>query len=160
MVDVSDSAGGWSAYPHALPPGVERPRVEEGPKGTSPLRVVALGAVCDLRLPFDDGRRQSFSVSEFALLDDGRRVILHNERGFTLGAPSGGVGDHETARSITRDVLNVLLPDDDDSGEEHPWWWLAELARARGLDVSAEDLRVLPYEVVLTDGVIRWLDAS
>jgi hypothetical protein len=123
-------------------------------------RTIGLGALCDLRPPFDDGRRQSFSVSEFALLDDGRRVILHDDRGFTLGSPSGGVGDFESAQSITRDVLNVVLPDDDDSGEEHPWSWLAELARARGLYVTAEDLRVLPYEVVLTDGVIRWLDAS
>jgi hypothetical protein len=127
---------------------------------TSPRRVVALGAVCDIRPPFDDPRRQSFSVGEFALLDDGRRVTLHDERGFTLGAPSGGVGDYETAQSITRDVLNVVLPDDDDSGDEHPWSWLARLARARGLDVTADDLRVLPYEVVLTDAVIRWLDAS
>lgn len=159
-MSVSTSAGGWSPYPHALPPDVERAPVERAPGDTSPLRVVALGATCDLRPPFNDTRRQSFSVSEFAVLGDGRRVILHNDRGFTLGAPSGGVGDHETAGSITRDALNVLLPDDDDSGEEHPWWWLAELARSRGLDVTAEDLRALPYEVVLTDGVIRWLDAS
>jgi hypothetical protein len=62
-------------------------------------------------------------------------------------------------QSLTRDVLNTVLPDDDD-GEDHPWSWLAALARGRGLDVTAEDLRVLPYEVVLTDAVIRWLAPS
>lgn len=156
---MSETGGGWSPYPQAMPPDGERPPVGVGADGAPPPRVVALGATCDLRPPFDDERRQSFSVSEFALLGDGRRVILHDERGFTIGAPSGGVGKHETAESITRDVLNVVLPDEDESGEEHPWSWLARLARARGLDVTAEDLRVLPYEVVLTDGVIRWLDA-
>ena len=87
-------------------------------------------------------------------------MTLHDERGFTVGAPpgQGGVRAHETVESVERDVLTVVLPDDD-SGEEHPWSWLAELARAGGLDVTADDLRVLPYEVVLTESVKRWLDA-
>jgi hypothetical protein len=34
---------------------------------------------------------------------------------------------------------------------------LADLARARGLNVSANDLRSLPYEVIFTDEVRRWL---
>ncbi len=56
-------------------------------------------------------------------------------------------------------VLAVVLPDPDD-GEEHPWAWLAHLARFRGLNVTAEELRGLPYEVVLTDRLTRWLDTS
>jgi len=55
--------------------------------------------------------------------------------------------------------LNVVLPDDDEEAavEAHPWSWLAELARARGLKATAEDLRALTYEVILTDNVTRWL---
>jgi hypothetical protein len=53
-----------------------------------------------------------------------------------------------------------VLPDDDDCEDAHPWEWLAELARARGLDVTSEDLRLLPYEVVLDDSVTRWLDSG
>jgi hypothetical protein len=34
------------------------------------------------------------------------------------------------------------------------------LARARGLEVTAEDLQGLPYEVILTDRVTRWLASS
>lgn len=152
----------YGPYPGAIPADVERERLPDEPEGAPPRRVIGLGAVCDVRRPTDDLRRQSFSVSEFALLADGRRVILHNDRGYTLGAPGGGVGDYETVQSVTRDVLNVVIPDDDavDAGEEHPWSWLAELARSRGLDVTAEDLRVLPYEVILTDEVLRWLDDS
>ena len=57
-------------------------------------------------------------------------------------------------------MLNVVLPDDDESGEDHPWSWLADLARARGLNVTAEDLRGLPYEVILAEDVRRWLGAA
>ena len=56
---------------------------------------------------------------------------------------------------MTRNVLNVLSPDDDECADHHPWSWLAELARARGLDVTAENLRDLPYEVMFTDKVRR-----
>jgi hypothetical protein len=52
-----------------------------------------------------------------------------------------------------------LLPDDDEGPEPHPWWWLSELARSRGLDVTADDLRALPYDVVFTGELSRWLAA-
>jgi hypothetical protein len=151
--------GGWRPHADAIDGHATLPPVTPG-------RVVGLGAICDLRPQrFDDGRSQSFSVSEFVTLEDGRRVILHDDRGFTIGVgrASERLDDlraHETRDSITRNVLLVVLPDDDETaeGEDHPWSWLAELARARGLNVSAEDLRGLPYEVVLTDEVIRWLE--
>lgn len=115
---------------------------------------MGLGAICDLLTRGVDGARSlSFSVSEFALLDDGRRVILHEDRGFTIGSGRGGTLGHETPETITSDVLNVVLPDDDDSDDDHPWSWLAELCRARGLDVTADDLRDLPYMVILSDSV-------
>jgi len=64
-----------------------------------------------------------------------------------------------TLEVLTNDVLTVVLPDDDDDPEPHPWSWLSDLARARGLDVSADDLRALPYDVVFTDGLRRRLAA-
>ena len=97
---------------HAHPDAIER-LADLGP--VEPGRVVGLGALCDLGpRRFDDARSQSFSVS---------------------------VQAHESLESITHEVLNVVLPDDDESGADHPWPWLAELARARGLQVTAEDLR-------------------
>lgn len=162
------AAGSWSRYPVEsidIRPG----HSEVGDHGgvlpaDSSSRVVGLGAICGLRTPGadDGGRSQSFWVSEFALLADGRRVILHEARGFSIGAPIGpGAGGAVTA-GVTREevietVLAVVLPDPED-GEEHPWAWLALLARARGLDVTAEDLRGLPYDVVLTDSLTRSLD--
>ena len=153
---MSGETPGWRAHPDAkvranLPP------VESG-------RVVGLGAICDLDLRTPDkARSQSFSVSEFVTLEDGRRVILHEDRGFTTALRSTGRSDpgelreHTTIEHLTRDVLNVVLPDDDAPAEDHPYLWLADLARARGLSVTADDLRSLPYEVTFTDTVRRWL---
>ena len=47
---------------------------------------------------------------------------------------------------------------DDACGEDHPWSWLADLARARGLNATTENLRGLPYEVHFTEKVQRWLE--
>lgn len=156
--NLSGVEGGWHPYPGATDVGADRlPPVK-------PSRVAGLGAICELGPQRSDGSGdQSFSVSEFVALEDGRRVTLHDDRGFTLGwrssgeARSGGIREHETLERLTRHVLNVVLPDDDDCAEDHPWSWLADLARARGLTVTAEDLRGLPYEVIVTEKVRRWL---
>jgi hypothetical protein len=156
---VSGVEGGWQPYPGA-PDGEAAfllPPVEPG-------RVVGLGAICDLHPLRDDPRDQGFKVSEFVTLDDGRRVLLHDGgRGFAIGVRSTGErkpGDVRwqlTREMLTNDVLLVVLPDDDDDPEPHPWSWLSELARSRGLDVTADDLRELRYEVVFTDELRRWL---
>jgi len=169
--EVSDDTfkGGWSTYP-GVPTNEHLGRSEVGDDGEvlvagSIAPVVGLGAICGLRSRrFDDeSRSQRFWVSEFARLANGRRVILHEDRGFNIGPPIGpGAGDAVkagvTREEIIETVLAVVLPDPED-GEEHPWAWLALLARARGLDVTAEDLRGLPYDVVLTDSLTRSLDA-
>jgi hypothetical protein len=61
------------------------------------------------------------------------------------------VGNHDPR------VLTTVLPDGDDIDEKHPWEWLAELAQAHGIDVTADDLRQVPYEVVLTERVLQRL---
>jgi hypothetical protein len=151
---VSGEKPGWRVHPDA--------KVRANLPPVEPGRVVSLGAICDLdpRTP-DKARSQSFSVSEFVTLEDGRRVILHEDRGFTIGLGSpretADLRRGETIESLTRDVLNVVLPDDDVPAEAHPYSWLADLARARGLNVSADDLRSLAYEVIFTDELRRWL---
>lgn len=125
------------------------------------MRVVGLGAIGDLRPTGNDPRRFSVEVGEFALLDDGTRVMLHRERGFSATTNGDDIWAHETVETIARDVLNVVLPDDAElTGEDHPWEWLAELLRAQGIDAVAQDLRGLPYEVVLTERVLRHLPHS
>jgi hypothetical protein len=114
--------------------------------------------------PFLDGEQTpddasvSFDIAEFALLDDGTRVLLHEERGLTVGGgPSRDPWSGLTTEILVRGVLTTVLPDDDDTDDEHPYEWLAALCRRHGLDATADDLRRLPYLVELTDQVRRRL---
>ena len=127
--------------------------------------MIGIGALCDVNRTSDDGRSVSFWVSEFVLLADQRRVTLRNDLGFTIrwgsnvSPNTSTVLGNETAQSMKQDVLNVVLPDEDNE-EDHPWEYLTQLARSRGLQVTAEDLRGLPYSVHLTDSVVELLSTS
>lgn len=163
MDNSGTSRGGWSPYHGGL--GESRPaHLEVGDNGEAidsrvAASVVSVGALCGLRRqsPGSAGRSQSFWVSEFARLADGRRVILHEDRGLTIGLGQGvDIRDGLTREVLTHNVLNVVLPDGD-SKEPHPWTWLAELARIRGLNASAESLSALPYEVVFTEEATEWV---
>jgi hypothetical protein len=89
----------------------------------------------------------SFDVHEFAELTDGRRLTLHEERGFT----TSGQWRHLTLENLERDVRTTVLPDDDDTQDEHPWEWLVALLQARGVEATAEELRLLPYGVEFSE---------
>lgn len=157
-LDGSRDGGGsgWASHPE----GIESAVVGATTGDTS---LAGVGAICDLEEDTDaDGEVQGFRVSEYMELRDGRRIILHSDRGFTIGLRStsdSGVAlrDVESEDGLRQHVLNVLLPDDDQPEQDHPWDWLAELSRARGLHVSATDLQSVPYRVVLSEGVKRWL---
>ena len=95
----------------------------------------------------DFKRGVSFVVHEFADLADGRRITLHEERGFTTSAQ----WRYLTLDDLERDVRTTVLPDDDDTQDEHPWGWLAELLHVRGVDATAEELRLVPYDVVFSE---------
>lgn len=156
---MSDARGGWAPHPDG-----GQPRGDLGP--VPPGRIVGLGALCELGSTSRVGQQaQRFLVSEFVSTDDGRRVTLHHDRGLTLsgsrtvGVP--GVMDPRVGlapEELIANVLNAVLPDDGD--EAHPWEWLAELTRERGLEATADDLRRLPYEVILADDVQRWLTGA
>ena len=94
------------------------------------------------------GRKLSFRVQEFAELSDGRRITLHDERGYSTSGPEDP-WRFQTPESIEVDVRTAVLPDDDD-GEEHPWAWLVELLHAHGVDASTEQLKQVPYRVELS----------
>jgi hypothetical protein len=123
--------------------------------------VVGLGARCDLVPPERDTATPggaSFDVSEFAVLDDGRRLTLHSERGWTSWVRSTDQSEpldpwtSLTEEGIRQDVLNVVLPDEDD-GEAHPWEWLRGLLHVHGLETTTEQLKAVPYTVELSDTV-------
>jgi hypothetical protein len=142
------------------------------------MTVVGLGAWCDFvtedeyrqrlvrdgwpadeieRLVEDFNRGVSFVVYEFAELVDGRRLTLHEERGFTgstmasRGPAPSDQWRHLTLEELERDVRTTVLPDDDDTRDEHPWEWLAELLHVHGVEATAEELRLLPYDVEFSE---------
>ena len=56
-----------------------------------------------------------------------------------------------TLEALERDVHTTVLPDNDDTQDEHPWEWLAELLHVHGIEATAEELRLLPYDVVFSE---------
>ena len=106
----------------------------------------------------DSKQGVSFDVHEFAELADGRRLTLHEERGFTSPASSstgrpqpGDQWHYLTLENLERDVRTTVLPDDDDTQDEHPWEWLTELLQVHGVEATAQELRLLPYDVVFSE---------
>ena len=98
-----------------------------------------------------------FAVQEHAVLDDGRRLVLHAERGWTSAGPAA-TWARTTEADLCRDVLNVVLGDDaEETGEDHPWKWLADLLDAQGVAVDPVDLAQVPYLVELSDRVLARL---
>jgi hypothetical protein len=104
------------------------------------VTVVGLGAWSELARKGRQG--MDIDVYEFAVLDDGRCLVLHRERGFSTSATD------MTADHAERSVLTTVLPDDAEvTGEDHPWEWLASLIGAHGVAVTPEQLKTVPYVV-------------
>jgi hypothetical protein len=102
------------------------------------VAVVGLGAWSELVRR--DHRGMDIDVHEFAVLDDGRPLTLHRDRGFGTSAT------HLTAEHLESSVLTTVLPDDAVvTGEDHPWEWLASLIQKQGAAVTPEQLKAVPY---------------
>jgi hypothetical protein len=88
-------------------------------------------------------------VREFALLSDGREVTLLDDRGWTTSAPLGEI----SLTHFVRNVYTVVLPDDaEETDEEHEWQRFEQRLREAGVvAVTRDELRALPYRVILGD---------
>ncbi len=118
-----------------------------------PPTVVSLGAWGEIEEGPNGGT--SCTVREFALLSDGREVTLLDDRGWSTSAPLGGI----SLTHVVRDVYNAVLPDDaEETGEEHQWRRFEQRLRDAGVAVTPEELRALPYRVLLSvpGGKARW----
>lgn len=115
--------------------------------------ICGLIALCDLYEAQRSSGIYRFSVREMAQLDNGDVVVLRSD----LGWSQRYVDTQELPelQAVMTMVGNVLLPDDDDDEEPHPWEYLAFLAAARGLSVTPQQLREVPYCVYLSDEVIN-----
>jgi hypothetical protein len=125
-------------------------------------RVVRLVTLADVREDVD-ARRISVSARHEAVLEDGRRFLLLDDRGWTeelRGAGASGIDDLwalTSERDIAETARVVVGPDEpyggrsqDDMETDH-WNALAENLRGHGVVVDPSELRQLPHDVVLSD---------
>jgi hypothetical protein len=116
-----------------------------------------------------DVRRISVSAQHEAVLDDGRRVLLLDDRGWS--ETLGGAGANEVTdiwaltseQDIAETARVVVGPDEpfdgrsqDDMDTDH-WNALAKDLRALGVDVDAGELKQLPHDVVLSEPLLARL---
>jgi hypothetical protein len=131
-----------------------------------------------------DTRQMSFSARHEAVLLDGRRVLLLDDRGWswspllTAFQPSDA-SDRDSPREqqpdiwattsvedIEQDARMVVGPDEPSDGssqedaEQGHWAYLSNLLRRHGVVVGALDLRRLPHDVVLSDRLLARLGRS
>jgi hypothetical protein len=129
-------------------------------------RVVRLVTFADVREDDADARRISVSARHEAVLDDGRRLLLLDDRGWSStmrGAGANEVADIWATMSeheVVETARVVVGPDEpfgdhsqDDMEADH-WNALAETLRTQGVAVAGGELRQLPHEVVLSDRLL------
>jgi hypothetical protein len=123
--------------------------------------VVRLETVADLHRA-ENARDMSVSARLEAVLANGRRVVLLDGRGWTESLRGSGADDMDvwatsSAAGIAETARAVVGPDEAYGGRSQSemdtghWTTLAETLRAQGVDASADDLRRLPHDVVLSD---------
>lgn len=110
----------------------------------------------------DDTKRVSVSARHEAVLADGRRVLLLDDRGWASTQP-WAVASAGEVRETTRTVVG---PDEAAPGQSYEeaaaghWATLAGTLRRQGVAVDPDDLRRLPHEVVLSPRLLRRLGAA
>jgi hypothetical protein len=126
--------------------------------------VVRLVTIADVRDEEGaDPNRMSVSARHEAELDDGRRVLLLDDRGWTSVLRGAGVEEFAdvwattSAREIESTTRMVVGPDEpfgertwEDMEADH-WAAMAEVLREHGVVADAQELKQLPHEVVLSD---------
>lgn len=108
--------------------------------------------------PVYDPSRMSFSALHLAVLDDGRRLTLLDDRGWGLSGPPD-LWQKTTVEEIAEDARSVVGPDEaygnhsqTDMDAEH-WADLADTLREQGVLIDAEELARLPHDVQLSQRV-------
>lgn len=101
------------------------------------------------------GARVSVTARHEAVLADGRRVVLLNDRGWGVGTWAT-----ETAEEMERTARFTVGPDEPPEGRTQAdmdtlhWDELARVLQQQGVEVEATELKVLPHDVELSDRVL------
>lgn len=135
--------------------------------------VARLVTLVDLRED-DLGGQMSFSAHHEAVLEDGRHLLLLDDRGWSSSLVRT-TGDSDSARDVpdfwattSREEIEettrfVVGPDEPFGGrsqadmERDHWADLAGTLRQQGVAADAEELKGLPHDVVLSERVLALL---
>jgi hypothetical protein len=145
--------------------------------------VTRLVTFVDLADGVGDTRQTSFSARHEAVLFDGRRVLLLDDRGWTwsplITVQAGDASDRDSTREQQPDIWAttsvadieqtarmVVGPDEPFEGssqedaEQGHWAYLSDVLRQHGVVVDALDLRRLPHDVVLSERLLARVGRS
>ncbi|MQS08301.1 hypothetical protein [Streptomyces alkaliphilus] len=129
------------------------------------VEVTRLSTLVELDGEHADPGEMAVSARLEAVLSDGRRVPLLDDRGWADSMHGGGVDirDFVSIGDIETTARAVVGPDEPGEGDTHEgmaadhWGHLADVLRRRGVAADAESLEGLPHEVVLGERLREWL---
>jgi hypothetical protein len=105
-------------------------------------------------------RQMSVSARHEALLVDGRRVLLLDDRGWSSSGNVPDIWAVTSAEDIEETARFVVGPDEPFAGrsqedmEADHWASLSEILRRHGVVVDARELKRLPHDVVLSERLL------
>ena len=150
---MRDGGGGWSCVPGTE---TEGERAKRRRLDLADLAPVATVAVCELDAPPADTSAPgvSMKITQCVRLSDDSLIRLDMDRGVASwrhGAPPGEpISWKRPLDEVIAEVLVLVSAEVGDDPDGHPWDELAAAARTRGVDVDAEILSRLPYQVLLS----------
>lgn len=132
-------------------------------------RVIRIVTLADVR-EHPDARTISVSARQEAVLEDGRRLLLLDDRGWSSSLRGAGANEADIWAFTTEDDIAemtrvVVGPDEPFGGrsqvdmETDHWNALAEKLRAQSVTIDSSELMQLPHDVVLSDRLLACLGA-
>jgi hypothetical protein len=106
-----------------------------------------------------DTRQMSLSARHEAVLVDGRRVLLLDDRGWSASGPPG-IWARTSVEDIEDTARVVVGPDEPFGGRSHEdmeadhWAQLTGVLRHQRVVADALDLKRLPHDVVLSERLL------
>jgi hypothetical protein len=138
----------------------EDPRTSAAPYPSQAVRRTGWAAVDRPPTRNVGVRQMSVSARHEALLVDGRRVLLLDDRGWSSSGNVPDIWAVTSVEDIEETARFVVGPDEPFAGrsqedmEAAHWAFLSEVLRRQGVVVDARELKRLPHDVVLSERLL------